>query len=437
MGVTVGIRREDKNKWERRVPLIPADVADLQRDHKLNFIVQPSDIRVFTDADYTAAGVTVAEDISEANIVVAVKEIPAEMLREKTVYLCFSHTIKGQAENMSLLQTFLDVKATLIDYERIADEQNRRLIFFSLHAGYAGAIESLVALAQRLENQGRTTPLLALKHAYEYDSLAAAQTHLREIGAQIEAEGMGELAEPLIIGVAGYGNVAKGCDAILACLPVKEITPAELEAVSKGSCEAYGFLVKVVFKEEDMVVPKSSDAQFVLQDYYQRPRNYKSVFAAHLPYLDLLINTIFWTSDYPRLITKKWVAENYGANKSPRLKVIGDISCDIEGSVEVTVKAPSPEAPCYVYHPGSGKTTDGVVGIGPVVMSVDNLPCELPRESSTHFSTVLREMIPALAQADFSSEFEGLHLPSHLKKAIITHRGSLTPNYSYLKDHLK
>jgi alpha-aminoadipic semialdehyde synthase len=161
------------------------------------------------------------------------------------------------------------------------------------------------------------------------------------------------------------------------------------------------------------------------------------VFAKYLPDLDALINTIFWTPDYPRLITKKWVAENYGEGKSPRLQVIGDISCDIEGSVEVTVKAPSPDAPCYVYNPKTGETRDGVAGIGPVVMSVDNLPCELPRESSIHFSTVLREMIPALAQADFSSDFGGLHLPSHLKKAVITHRGALTPDFKYLQEHLK
>ena len=160
MGTTIGIRREDKNEWERRVPLIPSDIADLQRDHDLDFIVQPSPIRVFTDADYTAAGLTVNEDISDADIVVAVKEIPTAMLQAKTVYLCFSHTVKGQSYNMPLLQRFLDVGATLIDYELIADEQKRRLIFFSRHAGYAGAIETLVALGQRLEHQGLTTPLL-------------------------------------------------------------------------------------------------------------------------------------------------------------------------------------------------------------------------------------------------------------------------------------
>jgi len=436
MGELIGIRREDKNKWERRVPLVPADLANLVRDHDLDFVVQPSPIRIFTDSDYTDVGVRVDEDLSEAGIVLAVKELPLDFIAEKKTYLCFSHTIKGQHYNMPLLQRFLDQKATLIDYERVVDEQNRRLIFFSMHAGYAGAIETLVALADRLAEQGVTTPLMDIKHAYEYDSLAAAQDHLRQIGARIEADGMGLEQNPLIIGVAGYGNVAKGCDAILSCLPVREIPVAELAAASKGRVAEFGPLVKVVFKEGDMVEPRSDDAQFVLQDYYQRPANYRSVFERHLPGLDVLINSIYWTSAYPRLVTRKWVKANYGADKTPRLKVIGDISCDIEGSIEVTLKAPMPETPCYVYNPETGKVKDGVEGIGPVIMSVDNLPCELPRGSSEHFSSVLREMVPHLAQADFASDFAGLHLPSYLKKAVITHRGELAPSYRYLQEHL-
>ncbi len=436
MGVTIGIRREDKNKWERRVPLVPADLASLVSDHDLDFIVQPSPIRVFTDADFSSAGIRVDEDLSTADVIVAVKEVPIAMVQEKKVYLCFSHTVKGQDYNMPLLQRFLDVGATLIDYERIADEQNRRLIFFSLHAGYAGAIETLVTLARRLEQEGLTTPLLELKHAYQYGSLVEAQNHLRQIGDRIAADGLGPMQEPVIIGVAGYGNVAKGCNAILSCLPVREVSVAELAAAGKGSCKDFGPLVKVIFKEDDMVEPRSQDAQFVLQDYYQRPENYRGVFENYLPHLDVLLNTIYWTADYPRLVTRKWVKANYGADKSPRLKVIGDISCDIEGSIEVTLKAPMPEAPCYVFDPETGEVTDGVQGVGPVIMSVDNLPCELPRESSEHFSAVLSEMMPELGQADFGSDFGGLHLPSHLKKAVIAHRGELAPSYRYLQEYL-
>jgi len=148
------------------------------------------------------------------------------------------------------------------------------------------------------------------------------------------------------------------------------------------------------------------------------------------------MNTIYWEEKYPRLVTKKWAKANYGPNKSPRLRVIGDISCDIDGSVELTVKAPYPDKPCFVFDPASQDVTDGVEGIGPVIMSVDNLPCELPRESSEHFSSVLSSMVGPLAQADWASDFEGLHLPSHLKKAVITHRGALTPNFRYLKEFL-
>jgi len=436
MGAVIGIRREDKNKWERRVPLVPADLAELKKNHDVDFIIQPSPIRVFTDDDYRAAGLTVDEDLSGADIIFAVKEIPMSMLTGKKAFVYFSHTIKGQDYNMPMLQHLLDEGGTLIDYERIADEQNRRLIFFSIHAGYAGMIESLVALGLRLELQGRKTPLLEIKHAYEYASLDDAKDHLRQIGEKIKTVGMGDHQQPVIIGLAGYGNVSRGCQEILECLPIRSITVDELPAMAEASVEDAGALLQVIFREEDMVETKSPDAQFVLQDYYQRPGNYRGVFEKFLPYLDLLMNTIYWEDRYPRLVTHKWAKANYGSGKNPRLQVIGDISCDIEGSIEMTLKAPQPDNPYYVYDPSTKSITDGVEGSGPVIMAVDNLPCELPLESSEHFSRVLRDMIAPLAQADFSGDFGGLHLPSYLKKAVITHRGELTPNFRYLQDSL-
>ncbi len=436
MGVTIGIRREDKNEWERRVPLVPTDLKELSKDPNLVFTIQPSEIRVFTDDEYRQAGITVDENLDDADIVVAVKEIPIDVLQEKKVYFFFSHTIKGQPYNMPLLQHLLDSKSTLIDYERIADEQNRRLIFFSVHAGYAGMIESLVCLARRMEYNGVKTPLLELKHAYEYGSLIEAKNHLLQIGNRIQAEGMGEHEDPIIIGLAGYGNVSRGCQEILDCLPVKEIAVSDLEETAGMTAAQAGPLVKVVFKEQDMVEPKSNDAQFVLQDYYQRPENYRGIFENYLPHMDLLMNTIYWEDRYPRLVTKKWAKGQYGPDKRPRLQVIGDISCDIEGSIELTLKAPMPDQPCFVFDPQTGKIHDGIEGDGPVIMAVDNLPCELPRESSEYFSEVLRDMMTALGQTDFQSDFEGLHLPSHLKKAVITHRGELTPSYKYLQEAL-
>jgi alanine dehydrogenase len=436
MGLTIGIRREDKNEWERRVPLIPADLAALQGEHDVDFVVQPSPIRVFTDDEYATAGIKVDEDISAADVVFAVKEIPIDMLTGPRAFVYFSHTVKGQAYNMPMLQHLLDQGATLIDYEKIADEQNRRLIFFSLHAGYAGMIESLVCLARRFETMGRKTPLLEIKHAYQYASLEDAKRHLREVGEKIRRDGLGDHCAPLVIGVAGYGNVSQGCQEILECLPVKWIEVDDLEKTAAGSVEEVGPLAAVLFKEKDMVRPKSADAQFVLQDYYQRPENYRGIFEEYLPHLDVLMNTIYWNLQYPRLVSRKWVKANYGPGLTPRLQVIGDISCDIEGGIEVTMKAPQPDNPCFVYVAATGEVVDGVAGEGPVVMSVDNLPCELPRESSEHFSTVLRDMIPAFARADWKSDFDSLNLPPYLKKAVITHQGELTPDFRYLQDFL-
>ncbi len=436
MAPIIGIRREDKNKWERRVPLTPSHIKELKHAHDIDFIVQPSEIRVFTDDEYREAGALVQEDLSPAGVVLAVKEIPIALLQGPRAFVYFSHVIKGQDYNMPMLQHLLDEGATLIDYEKIADAQNRRLIFFSIHAGYAGMIESLVALAQRLELQGVSTPLAEVKHAYEYHDLEEAKEHLRRIGTRISEEGIPALDRPLVFGFAGYGNVYKGCRTILDCLPVLEIDVKDLERTAAAGVDEVGPLVAVKFKEEDMVEPRSPEAQFVLQDYYQHPENYRGVVESYLPHLDVLMNTIFWDTQYPRLVTRKWVKAHYGPGKDPRLKVIGDISCDIGGGIEVTVKAPQPDAPCFVYDVTRDVAVDGVEGHGPVVMSVDNLPCELPRESSEHFGTVLKEMVPALARAEFKVDFDSLDLPPHLKKAVITHQGQLTPDFRYLQKSL-
>ncbi len=436
MGAVIGIRREDKSEWERRVPLVPADIDGLVRDRGLEFVVQPSPIRVFGDDEYAAAGAAVDEDLAAAGVVFAVKEIPTAELRARTAYVYFSHTIKGQTRNMPMLGHILEVGATLIDYERIADEKGRRLIFFSVHAGYAGMIEGLNCLGRRLQHLGRETPLAEVRHAWQYPSLGAAEDHLRELGRRIAAEGLGG-GQPLMIGIAGYGNVARGCRHILDCLQVPEVEVADLPAAAGGDPGATGPLLQVVFREEHMVEPKAAEAHFVLQDYYQRPRNYRGVFERHLPHLDLLMNTIYWEERYPRLVTRKWAKNAWAQERQPRLQVIADISCDIGGSVELTQKAPQPDNPCYVYEAATGELIDGVEGAGPVIMSVDNLPCELPRESSEHFSAVLRDMVPILAETDFGCDFASLNLPPYLKKAVIAHRGELAPDYRYLKEFLE
>jgi alpha-aminoadipic semialdehyde synthase len=433
MSVVVGIRREDKNKWEARVPLLPEDLAELQRRHGLRFLVQPSSIRAYGDEEFRSAGIEVAEDLDAASLVVAVKEIPVELLRPEKVYLYFAHVIKGQPYNMPMLRRLMELGCSLVDYERIIDDRNRRLVFFGIHAGYAGMIETLWCLGRRLESRGLSTPLAEVRHAYEYDGLESAKNHLREIGERIKSDGLDPALAPMVFGVSGYGNVSRGAQEILDCLAVAEIEPAALPTAAARGGDAPAPLIKVVFKEEHMVRPAEPGVPFQLQDYYDHPEKYRGMFDLHLPHLDVLTNTIYWDERYPRLVTREWVKHEGAA---ARLQVIGDISCDIEGSIEITLKATQPDEPCFTYDAASDGVTMGCAGPGPAVMAVDNLPCELPREASQHFSRTLRDMVPALATADWNAPFEQLELPSQLKRAVIVHRGELTPDYRHLKDYL-
>ena len=430
MTVRVGVRREDKNKWERRVPLTPSDLHAISRDHGLDIFVQPSPIRIFPDAAYSGLGIEMSEDLSSAGLIVAVKEIPMDLLREGQAYICFSHTAKGQDYNMPNLRRMMELGCSLVDYEKIADDDGRRLIFFSIHAGYAGMIESLRTLGLRLQAQGRPTPLADLRQPWQYGDLGAAETGIRDIGDRLGAAGAGD--GPLVIGIAGYGNVSNGAQAVLEWLPHKTIDVADLPRAAEIAGDSP--LAVVVFRESDMVEPVAG-GRFKLQDYYDNPERYTGCFAKHLPHLDMLVNTIYWEERYPRLVTRDWVAGAFAGGAEPRLKVVGDISCDIEGSIETTVKATSPDEPNFVFGP-DGSIVDGVEGRGLVMMTVDNLPCELPKESSEHFSRVLRDMVQHLARADWKADFKDLELPTHLERAVILHRGELTPAYGYMAQYL-
>ncbi|HVO60767.1 MAG TPA: saccharopine dehydrogenase C-terminal domain-containing protein [Terriglobales bacterium] len=432
MSAIIGIRREDKNKWERRVPLVPTDVSDLQMKLGLRVLVQPSSVRVCSDDEYRSAGVEVIEDLGPASLILAIKEIPTHLLLPGKTYVFFAHVAKGQPHNMPMLRRLMELGCSLVDYERITDDQKRRLIFFGRHAGHAGMIETLRCLGQRLAVFGVSTALSQVHPAFEYRDLAEAKAHITALGGEIVNQAG---ARPLIFGFSGYGHVSMGAQEIFDCLKPVEVAVADLPAASSAAAGARP--VKVVFREEDMVQRKQQNTAFNLQEYYEHPKNYQGCFEKHLPHLDVLVNCIYWELRYPRLVTREWARKNYLPGRTPRLKVIGDISCDIEGSVELTVKATEPDHPCYVYDPEHDCVRDGVEGIGPVIMAVDNLPCELPRESSQYFSSVLRDMVAPLIRAQWQVPFDRLDLPPYLKRAVIVHQGRLTPDYQYIHKNLE
>ncbi len=434
MGKVIGIRREDKNEWERRVPLTPAAVKELKEKFGIKTVVQPSELRIFSDKEYLTAGAEVNEDLSEADTIFAVKEIPMEMFEEGKTYIFFSHTIKGQSYNMPMLNRMIEKKVNLIDYERITDSKNRRLIFFGKYAGLAGMVETLHGLGQKLKLQGYDTPLMKIKQAFEYGTVENAIKHIKIIGEEIENNGFPSELSPFVFGFAGYGNVSKGAQEIFDLLPYKIVSIDILEENYENFvADNYNFY-KVILKEEDLV--RRKEGEFDLEEYYTHPELYVSRFEEYAEKMKVLVNCIYWTEKYPRLLTKEYLMNRSSLTGYPNLRMIGDISCDINGSVEITHKVTMPDNPSFTYFPVDDRFEDGVKSGGVTVMAVDNLPCEFPEESSKEFSDVLIKFAREIGEADFRKSFDSLELSESIKRALILHNGNIPENYDYMKSFL-
>jgi alpha-aminoadipic semialdehyde synthase len=335
---------------------------------------------------------------------------------------------------MTMLRRMMELGCNLIDYETIVDAQGQRLVAFGYHAGLAGMIDTLWSLGQRLKVEGRVTPLADFKPAHRYESLAAAKDHLAELASDIaETNALAGLG-PIVCGITGYGRVSRGAQEVYGVLAPREVTSRELADLDAQ--EADGQFFQVVFKEEDMVRPVAAGDAFVLRDYYDHPEKYVGVFGQYLPRLTMLVNCVYWEPKYPRLVTLDDIRRLYGQAARPKLKVIGDISCDPGGSVECLVRSTDPGNPVYVYDVEKEAAVDGFAGRGPVIMGVEILPTELPRESSAAFSNALVDLVPGLAQADPSGDFEDWDLPAPLKRAVILHKGKLTEKFAYIGEFL-
>lgn len=442
---TLGIRREDKNQWEGRTPLIPEDIKDLVKTGELEIIVEPSDIRGFKEEEFLAAGANISNDISHANIILGIKEIPSKYFRQGNTYLFFSHTIKGQDYNMPMLKTMMDLKCNLLDYECIKDKKNRRLIAFGRFAGLAGIVDTIWAFGQRLSRMGIKNPFEMVRQTIHYQPCIANSSdrypklnlikkEFEKLGNIIREKGLPHEISPLIIGIAGYGNVSLGVQELLDILPVKEISPFEIIDIARNNKDDNRSIYKAVFKEEDMVVPVD-ERKFHLQDYYDNPQYYRSIMSNYLPFMNILVNSIFWTEKYPRILTLKEAKRTFN-DAGNRLIVIGDISVDINGAIELAVRATDIADPVFIYDIEKEEAISDFDGNGPLILAVDNLPCEFPRDSSSYFSQILKGFVKDLASADYSLDFESINLPSVLKDSMILHKGRLTRDYEYINNYL-
>lgn len=432
---TLLIRAEDKNVWERRAPLIPKDLKEVVKKTGVRAFLQKSEKRFFPQDDYVSAGAQVCDDMNPGEVILGIKEIPEEKLLDNKVYAFFSHTIKGQKENMPMLKKIIRGGSTLIDYERVTDSKGHRRIFFGNYAGHAGTLDILHLMGEYWEHHGVTTPFSLGKRAMEYGSVKQAQRHMIEIGRNIERHGLNDKLSPLVIGILGYGNVAKGVQEMLNCLPVQFIAPQKLPGFfDKGGGDSNKVYVSV-FREEHLVRHRKG-RPFDLQDYYRHPENYVSDFERYLPYLSILVNAIYWDTRYPRFVTWESLRKLYEGPEAPRLCGIADITCDVGGSIECNVKTTNSGMPAYLCNPLDRSIVDGHKGEGIVLLAVDNLPAELPNDASRFFSNQLKTFIGNLVNADYDKSLDKSGLCPEIQRAVIGYKGELTSPYKNLEPYM-
>ncbi len=426
------IRAEDKNIWEKRAAIVPDDLQLILEETGAQAYIEKSEKRFFTGASYETAGAKACEGMEQGDVIFGVKEIPEEKILDDKTYIFFSHTIKGQPSGMPLLRKIMAANATLIDYEKITDDKNRRLIYFGRYAGDAGAIDILHLMGEYWDHHGIDTPFKACRAAHQYASVADAKEHISKIGETIKKQGLPEKLVPMVIGVLGYGNVSGGAQQILDCLPTQRIAPCDLNAfVEKGQFDSKTVYVSV-FKEEDLVKNKEGRA-FELQEYYDHPERFESIFEQYMPSISVLVNAVYWEKRYPRFVTWENLQRLYETHPDPRFCGIADITCDTHGSIECNVKSTDSGMPAYLVDPLSRAVTDGHKGDGIVVLAVDNLPCEIPNDSSTFFSNQLRPFVGNILKADYKTSLDASGLCPEIKKAVIVYNGELTPGFEYLR----
>eukprot|EP00501_MAST-03F_sp_TOSAG23-6_P000049 GSMAST32.ASY1.ANO1.50.1 assembled CDS len=443
----VGLLREAKNKWERRCALGPDQVKALVKKG-IRVIVQPSTRRVFTDHQYIEAGAEINEDVTPASLILGVKEVPQNELISDRTYMFFSHTIKAQSYNMPLLDSILEKNIRLIDYECIVKGGKRgapRKVAFGRYAGLAGMIDIQRGLGERLLALGYSNPFLSLGSTYMYPDLKSAKNAVKQCGKSIKKYGTPKDFGPLVFVFAGDGNVSRGAQEIFKLLPHELIPASKLAQLHEPDAnidlhKVYG----CICNPEDIVTPRDGSKMTtkLVPNYFKfGSEQFESTFARQiLPYTTVLMNCLFWTERYPRLNSKiektKQTSQTSQKQFDCKLLAIGDISCDLQGSVEFLTKFTNIEKPFYLYDAPAAITHDNLDDYGVVMMANDILPAELPADATNFFGESLLPYIEELVNSDGSLSFnrQKKGLSSDIYGAIITNQNSLTPNFEYIYD---
>ena len=394
-----GIIKERKNPPERRVVFSPDALSSLKQSYQNVAIkVESSDVRIFTDEEYRNLGIEVVDDISDCAVFFGVKEVPIAFLIPNKSYFFFSHTIKKQPHNRQLLQALLDKKIDFYDHETLVDIHNHRLIGFGRYAGIVGTYNAIRAFGIKFE-------LFKLPKATSLYGKEALVAHLKRL-----------VLPPLKFVVTGTGKVGGGVQEVLDAIKIKKVSIEDY--LTKKYSQA-------VYTQIDVLdYNKRKDTKVLdKDDFFEHPQDYLSNFERFSKVSDVFIAGHFHANEAPDILTREMLQSNTNA-----IKIVADISCDTNGPIACTLRSSTIEEPFYGYLPSENKEVDVFHPAAIVVMAVDNLPCELPKDASEGFGDMfLEHVIPAF----FNGDKDGI-----LRRAKITENGKLTPRFSYLQDYI-
>lgn len=396
----IGVIRETKNPPDKRVPLSPKKCAKLKQNFpEIELVVQSSNIRAFKDEEYSELGVNIVQDVSDCDVLLGVKEVKKEELLPHKTYFFFSHTIKEQPYNRDLLQKMLDLKIKMIDYEALTYPKNGRILGFGRYAGIVGAYNAFLAFGIKSNSYN-------LKPANECHDYKELKQELKKV----------KLPNDYKIIISGDGRVGKGAEEIIHAIGIYEVSPLDFLTSTRNE----PIYTQLSIKEYN----KRKDGQlFTKDDFYTNPELFESNFKRFSDIGDMYIACHYWDANAPFVFSREDIKAD-----SFKLKIVADISCDIDGPVASTLRPSTIDEPLYGYDPKTESEVDfmNVNAIG--VMAVDNLPCELPRDASEDFGNeLLTKVLPSIIGEDIDTIIE---------RASICENGKLTSYYSYLQDYL-
>lgn len=398
MSLTFALIKERKTPPDKRVVMTPEQcVLFKNRFPEARLVVESSDIRIFSDDQYRAHGIEVCDDVSFADIFVGVKEVPITALIEEKSYLFFSHTIKKQPYNQALMQAICAKKIALYDHETFVSESGKRLIGFGRYAGIVGAYNGFRLYGQKMKSFN----LPKVEDLYDYDAVKEALNKV-------------VLPKNFKTLITGRGKVALGAKEIVDHLGINEISPEQL-LIQDHDRPSFAML-----DLEDYNKHKEGK-DFDRSEFYKHPERYEGDFDRFTQVIDMFIAGHFYGNGAPIILTRTAMAD-----PACRLKIVSDISCDIDGPVACTLRPSTIAAPFYGYDPQTHSEVDFMEPNAIGVMAVDNLPCELPRDASQGFGEqFLEHIVPSF----FDGDDEGV-----LSRAQITDSmGRLTPRFCYLQ----